>query len=210
MFVYGIFVLGGGYLCCYGYHKGTDLSHWTPVTGAQHEKDKGGEVFAKLSKNESPDIWFMPSVLKQMPEEMRKVCMLAGPLVVDFPDGGPQNGIFSSLSCPLLKTVTPTHGNYPSLPKCLYCDCMQFQVPKYPGSVTPFDHYEFFEVHVHTLDKSGSAQPLRMWPSSCLWWWWESLISTSDLDEFGEFKDLMIEYPWLRAWHRMTCIQICV
>ena len=55
-------------------------------------------VFAKLSTDEGPDTWFMPSVLKQMPEEkMRKVCVSAGPLVVDFPDGGPQNGIFCSL-----------------------------------------------------------------------------------------------------------------
>ena len=55
-------------------------------------------VFAKLSTDEGPDTWFMPSVLRQMPEEeMGEVCVSAGPLVVDFPDGGPQNGIFCSL-----------------------------------------------------------------------------------------------------------------
>ena len=116
-------------------------------------------VFAKLSTDEGPDTWFMPSVLKQMPEEkMRKVCVSAGPLVVDFPDGGPQNGIFCSLMSHVLSPEN--HHPYPwklslssNKPKCLYRDCIQFQVPEYPGSVTLFDRYEFFEVHVHTSNE---------------------------------------------------------
>ena len=122
-------------------------------------------VFAKLSTDESPDTWFMPSVLKQMPEEkMRKACVSDDPLVVDFPDGGPQNGIFCSLMSHVLSPEN--HHPYPwklSLssknPKCLYRDCIQFQVPKYPGSVTLFDRYEFFEVHVHTSEK----KKLELW-----------------------------------------------
>ena len=122
-------------------------------------------VFAKLSTDEGPDTWFMPSVLKQMPEEkMRKVCVSAGPLVVDFPDGGPQNGIF----CSLMSHVLSPENRHPypwklslssNKPKCLYRDCIQFQVPKYPGSVTLFDRYEFFEVHVHTSEN----KKLELW-----------------------------------------------
>ena len=132
------------------------------MTGAQPEEDIG-VCQSEVLTDKSPDTLFMLIVLKQMPSEMRKVCMSSGPLVVDFPDGGPQNDIF----CSLMSHVLSPENRYPSpwklslssnKPKCLYhaYDCMQFQVPKYPGSVTPFDHYEFFEVyvHVHTLNKS--------------------------------------------------------
>ena len=122
-------------------------------------------VFAKLSTDEGPDSWFMPSVLKQMPEEkMRKIRVSPGPLVVDFPDGGPQNGIF----CSLMSHVLSPENHHPyswklslsfNVPTCLYRDCIQFQVPKYPGSVTLFDRYEFFEVHVHTSDE----KKLELW-----------------------------------------------
>ena len=122
-------------------------------------------VFAKLSTDEGPDTWFMPSVLKQMPEEkMREVCVSACPLVVDFPDGGPQNGIFCSLMSHVLSPEN--HHPYPwklslssNKPKCLYRDCIQFQVPEYPGSVTLFDCYEFFEVHVYT----AKEEELELW-----------------------------------------------
>ena len=198
-------------------------------------------VFAKLSTDEGPDTWFMPSVLKQMPEEkMRKVCVSAGPLVVDFPDGGPQNGIF----CSLMSHVLSPENRHPypwklclssNVPSCLYRDCIQFQVPKYPGSVTLFDRYEFFEVHVHTVEK----KKLEMWQytRNALFEGMETVcetlgysnnkprpaiicpavheditphpayvddenwICTCDSNEFGEFKDLKIDYPW----HGMTC-----
>ena len=198
-------------------------------------------VFAKLSTDEGSDTWFMPSVLKQMPEEkMRKVCVSAGPLVVDFPDGGPQNGIFCSLMSHVLSPEN--HHPYPwklslssNVPSCLYRDCIQFQVPKYPGSVTLFDRYEFFEVHVHTVEK----KKLELWQHTrnALFEGMETVceilgysnnkpcpaiicpavhedttphpayiddenwICTCDSNEFGEFKDLKIDYPW----HGMTC-----
>ena len=122
-------------------------------------------VFAKLSTNEGPDTWFMPSVLKQIPKKkMREVCVSAGALVIDFPDGGPQNGIF----CSLMSHVLSPENRHPyswklclssNVPSCLYRDCIQFQVPKYPGSVTLFDRYEFFEVHVHTTEN----KKLELW-----------------------------------------------
>ena len=198
-------------------------------------------VFAKLSTDEGPDTWFMPSVLKQMPEEKtREVCVSAGPLVVDFPDGGPQNGIFCSLMSHVLSPEN--HHPYPwklslssNKPKCLYRDCIQFQVPKYPGSVTLFDRYEFFEVHVHTSEKkklelwqharkalfegmetvcetlgysNNKPRPAIICPFTHedttphpAYIEEENWICTCDSDEFGEFKDLKIDYPW----HGMTC-----
>ena len=113
-------------------------------------------VFAKLSTDDDcPDTWFMPSVLKQVPaEKMEEVCVSPGPLVADFPDGGPQNGIF----CSLMSHVLSPQNRHPhpwklclsfDEPKCLYRNCIQFKVPKY-GTVTLIDRYEYFEVHVHT------------------------------------------------------------
>ena len=113
-------------------------------------------VFAKQWTEDNPDTWFMPSVLTQAPAE--KVCVSAGALVVDFPDGGPQNGIFCSLMSHVLspKNRHPcpwklrlTHDD----PACLYRDCIQFQVPKFAGSVTLIDRYDYFEVHVFTSEE---------------------------------------------------------
>ena len=116
-------------------------------------------VFAKLSTTEGPDTWFMPSVLKQVPAvKMGEVCVSAGPLVVNFPDGGPQNGIFCSLMSHVLSPLN-LHPHPWKLhlasnePTCLYRDCIKFQVPKYAGSVTLIDRYEYFEVHVFTSEE---------------------------------------------------------
>ena len=114
-------------------------------------------VFAKLSTDAGPETWFMPSVLKQLSEEkIGEVCVSAVALVVDFPDGGPQNGI----CCSLMSHVLSPENCHPcpwklrlssDEPACLYRNCIQFQVPKYAGSVTLIDHYEYFEVHIKTL-----------------------------------------------------------
>ena len=116
-------------------------------------------VFAKLSTDEGPDTWFMPSVLKQVPAvTMGEVCASAGPLVVNFPDGGPQNGIFYSLMSHALSPLNPHPCPWKlhlasNEPICLYRDCIKFQVPKYAGSVTLIDRYEYFEVHVFTSEE---------------------------------------------------------
>ena len=116
-------------------------------------------VFAKLSTDEGPDTWFMPSVLKQVPAvKMGEVCVSAGPLVVNFPDGGPQNGIF----CSLMSHVLSPQNLHPcpwklclssNEPTCLYRNCIEFEVPTFAGSITLIDHYEYFEVHVLTSKK---------------------------------------------------------
>ena len=117
-------------------------------------------VFAKLSTDDGPDTWFMPSVLKQIPNtELPKECTSSsGSLVVDFPDGGPQNGIF----CSLMSHVLSPENTHPcpwklclafNKPTCLYRDCIEFQVSDYAGSVTLMDCYEYFEVHVSTAEE---------------------------------------------------------
>ena len=122
-------------------------------------------VFAKLSTDEGPDTWFMPSVLRQVPaEKTREVSVSAGPLVVDFPDGGPQNGIF----CSLMSHVLSPQNRHPhpwklclsfNEPTCLYRNCIQFHVPKY-GSVTLMDRYQYFEVHVSDCTSKKEMQDL--------------------------------------------------
>ena len=113
-------------------------------------------VFAKLSTDAGPETWFMPSVLKQLSEEkIGEVCVSAVALVVDFPDGGPLNGI----CCSVMSHVLSPENYHPcpwklrlssDEPACLYRNCIQFQVPKYAGSVTLIDRYDYFEVHVDT------------------------------------------------------------
>ena len=112
-------------------------------------------VFARLS----PDTWFMPCVLKHLkPQEIRQFCVTASPLVVHFPDGGPQHGV----CCSLIAHVLSTANQHPSAwsirlankrPACLYRNCIQFQVSGYGGFVMLIDRYTYFEVHIRTSPK---------------------------------------------------------
>ena len=112
-------------------------------------------VFAKLS----PDIWFMPCVLKHLkPHEISQYCVSDSPLLIHFPDGVPQHGVY----CSLVAHVLSAANQHPSAwkvrmtdkhPACLYRNCIQFQVKDYGGSVALVDRYMYFEVHVHTLPR---------------------------------------------------------
>ena len=118
-------------------------------------------VFARLS----PDTWFMPCVLKHLtPQEIGQYCVSHFPLVVHFPDGGPQHGV----CCSLIAHVLSTANQHPSAwnirladnrPACLYRNCIQFQVSGYGGFVMLIDRYTCFEVHVHT----SSRKLLELW-----------------------------------------------
>ena len=109
-------------------------------------------VFARLS----PDTWFMPCVLKHLKaEEIQPHCKSRSPLVVHFPDGGPQHRV----CCSLIAHVLLGANQYPSswdilqkdkAPACLHRNCVQFQVSGYGGYVMLIDRFTFFEVHVHT------------------------------------------------------------
>ena len=124
-------------------------------------------VFAKLEREEGPDTWLMPSVLRQVTEEkVKEVCVSAGPLAVDFPDGGPQNGIFCSLMAHVLSPQHPHPHPWKlclssNQPKCLYRDCIQFHVPDF-GSVTLVDRFQYFEAHVsHTTSQEEEQELWR-------------------------------------------------
>ena len=92
---------------------------------------------------------------------MARRCACGGGLVVDFPDGGPQSGIF----CSLMSHVLSPENRRPcpwklhlssDVPACLFRDCIQFEVPNFPGFVTFIDRYDYFEVHVFTSeDRQG-------------------------------------------------------
>jgi hypothetical protein len=123
-------------------------------------------VFAKLESEEGPETWLMPSVLRQVAEEkVKEVCVSAGPLVVDFPDGGPQNGIFCSLMAHVLSPQHPHPHPWKlclssNQPKCLYRDCIQFHVPDF-GSVTLVDRFRYFEAHVS--DTTSEEEEQKLW-----------------------------------------------
>ena len=112
-------------------------------------------VFARLS----PDTWFMPCVLKhKTQQEISEYCVSPSPLVVHFPDGGPQHGVCCSLIAHILSTANQRPCAWDILqednrPACLYRNCIQFQVPGYGGFVVLIDRYTYFEVHAHTSVK---------------------------------------------------------
>ena len=123
-------------------------------------------VFAKLEREEGPDTWLMPSVLRQVTEEkVKEVCVSAGPLAVDFPDGGPQNGIFCSLMAHVLSPQHPHPHPWKlclssNQPTCLYRDCIEFHVPDF-GSVTLVDRFQYFEAHVS--DTTSQEEEQKLW-----------------------------------------------
>ena len=122
-------------------------------------------VFAKLEREEGPDTWLMPSVLRQVTKEkVKEVCVSAGPLAVDFPDGGPQNGIFCSLMAHVLSPQHPHPHPWKlclssNQPTCLYRDCIEFHVPDF-GSVTLVDHFQYFEAHISDTTTKDEEQKL--------------------------------------------------
>ena len=123
-------------------------------------------LLAKLDSDDGVDTWLMPSVLKQVTEEkVKEMCLSPGPLVVDFPDGGPQNGIFCSLMAHVLSSSHPHPHPWKiclssNQPKCLYRDCIQFHVPDF-GSVTLVDCFEYFEAHVSNT--TTKEEKLELW-----------------------------------------------
>ena len=140
-------------------------------------------VFAKLSTDDGTETWFMPSVLKQVPaEKMEKVCASPVPLVVDFPDGGAQNGIFCSLMSHVLSPLN-SHPHPWKLclssnePTCLYRNCIEFHVPDY-GSVTLMDHFEYFEAHVSHTTSDKEQKELWQYVEKALFSGIESVSDT--------------------------------
>ena len=96
----------------------------------------------------------MPSLLYMVsPEEVSKQLPLqsssAAPLLVHFPAGCAQNGIFCALVVYLIsnckwKFACNVKGN----PLCVSRGCVRFQFPDKPASILLVDSFSYFEVHV--------------------------------------------------------------
>ena len=102
----------------------------------------------------SPTEYFMPSLLQTIsPEEVRKQLppptTSAAPLLVHFPDGCAQNGVFCALVVYLLSEChwKVAYG-LEDTPLCVSCSCTHFQLPDMPVLVALVDSFAYFEVHV--------------------------------------------------------------
>ena len=111
-------------------------------------------IVAPLSSKE----YFMPSLLQMISsEEVNKhlspPSSLAAPLLVHFPAGCAQNGVFCALVVYLIskcqwKFACDIKGN----PLCVSRSCVRFKFPGKPASIALLDSFSYFEVHIETRD----------------------------------------------------------
>ena len=99
---------------------------------------------------------FVPALLRHLsPKDVDEHRVSSIPsLVVQFPDGGPRQGIFCALICWLVSPENDSPAPWTvsvddvGTPICLYRNCIQFDFPKSAAIVTFIDAYSHFEVHV--------------------------------------------------------------
>ena len=112
-------------------------------------------IFAVISEMEV----FVPALLRRLTkDELRehRISCNASPLVLTFPKyGGPLLGVFCATVVALLSpdNVHPCRWKLDMkddgiTPACLYRNCVQFNIPDRPGSITLVDSFEQIEVHV--------------------------------------------------------------
>ena len=116
-------------------------------------------IFATFSKSE----YFVPALLRHLDSKAvdnhRVRCVPS--LVLQFPGGGPRQGIFCALLCWLVspENVSPAPWSISvdelGSPVCLYRNCVQFDVPKMIATVKLIDTYSHFEVHVNIPPKDA-------------------------------------------------------
>ena len=130
-------------------------AHYTPTFFTPSDLIKLFEhllIIAPLSNT----TYFMPSLLAMVsPEEVSKLLpppsSSAAPLLVHFPAGCAQNGVFCALVVYLLsesqwKFACDTEDN----PLCVSRSCIHFQLPDKPVCIALVDKFAYFEVHVAT------------------------------------------------------------
>ena len=114
-------------------------------------------IFGKLGKG----VWFVPSILPPLKEE--QVAQYreskAGALLINFPDGGPQNGIFCSTVAYLLSPDNTFPCPWEVLmdrdkPVCLTRNVILFTIGDFPGEVTLIEQWTHFEIHMRTDPES--------------------------------------------------------
>ena len=102
----------------------------------------------------SSTAYFMPSLLQIISSEeinkhLPQPSSSASPLLVHFPAGCAQNGVYCALVVHLLskcqwKFARDVKGN----PLCVSRGCVRFQLPGKPASIALVDSFSYFEVHV--------------------------------------------------------------
>ena len=134
-------------------------------------------IFADFSDTEQ----FVPALLPRLPkEELGKhqvscdpSVSAASPLVLTFPQhggpqhGGPQHGgpllgVFCASVVALLSddNVTPCpwklkmNEDDKITPGCLYRNCVQFTIPRHPGTITMIDSFNYIEVHLRMSSRA--------------------------------------------------------
>ena len=109
-------------------------------------------IFATFSKSE----YFVPALLHHLDSKAiddHRVSSIPC-LVLQFPGGGPRQGIFCALLCWLVSPENDSPAPWSisvdevGSPVCLYRNCIQFEVPELVATVTLIDTYTHFEVHV--------------------------------------------------------------
>ena len=124
-------------------------------------------IFGKLGEEK----WFVPSILPSLKREEVEQYRISKesekrPLVIHFPDGGPQNGIFCSTVSFLLSPQNTSHCSWDVLkdsgkPVCLTRNVISFTVGDFPGEVNLIEEWTHFEVHVKTdKDMEGNLWKL--------------------------------------------------
>ena len=108
-------------------------------------------IIAPLSRTE----YFMPSLLQMTsPEEIMKQLpspsSSAAPLLVHFPAGCAQNGVFCALVVYLLSKYRWKFAKGTS--ECVARSCVCFQLPGKPVCIALVDSFSYFTVHVKALD----------------------------------------------------------
>ena len=104
-------------------------------------------IIAPLSSTE----YFMPSLLQMItPEEvnkqLRSQSSSAAPLLIHFPAGCAQNGVFCALVVYLVSVSGWKFAK--GIPHCVSRNCVCFQLPGKPVCITLVDSFTFFELHV--------------------------------------------------------------
>ena len=109
-------------------------------------------IFATFSESE----YFVPALLRHLDskavDDHRVRCIPS--LVLQFPGGGPRQGIFCALLCWLVSPENDSPAPWSisvddlGSPVCLYRNCIQFDVPEFVAIVILIDTYTHFEVHI--------------------------------------------------------------
>ena len=109
-------------------------------------------IFAVFNETEV----FVPALLRKLTRKELYELRRTNPLVLTFPKhGGPLLGVFCATIVGLLSpdNVHPCPWKLDMddddiIPVCLYRNCVQFNIPSRPGSITLIDSFEQIEVHL--------------------------------------------------------------